>query len=456
MLTPMTPGLAPRLALACCALGVVACSSPQDPPSPRTAVTPPAETVAASLDPTPSATASPTVATLPDPTPSATASPTVATPPDPTPSETASPAPSETSLDLQIAFPNLRFQRMVALTHAGDGTNRLFLVLQPGQILTFQGDEDTQDAALFLDIRDRVNDTGNEEGLLGLAFDPEYAVTGELYVSYTASNPRRSVISRFTVHADDPGRADPASEEVILEVAQPFSNHNGGNILFGPDGKLYIGLGDGGSGGDPRGHGQNPATLLGALLRIDPRAPEGEAAYRVPRDNPFLDASDFRDEIWAYGFRNPWRFSFDHVTGDLWVGDVGQNRYEEIDLVLRGRNYGWSRMEGRHCYPASASSCDDAGLAPPVVEYALSDGNCSVIGGYVYRGTRIPSLVGTYVYGDFCSGRVWGLDHDGTRATDHRLIVDTPLQISSFGEGPDRELYLLSFDGRIYRFTDGR
>ena len=324
----------------------------------------------------------------------------------------------------------------------------------------FPNQQTVEDAQVFLDIRGRVNDRGNEEGLLGLAFDPDYASSGLFYVYYSASNPRRSVISRFSVTTGDPSRADPASEHVILEVGQPYANHNGGMLAFGPDGFLYISLGDGGAGGDPQGNGQNPGTLLGAILRIDPRTPSDGNRYSIPPDNPFVDSSDFREEIWAYGLRNPWRFSFDSGVdgegtgsqkGQLWVGDVGQNAWEEVDIILPGRNYGWNIMEGFHCYPPSVSSCDQVGLEPPIVEYPLSGGNCAVTGGYVYRGSRLPALYGAYVYGDFCSGRIWALRHDGQRVTDHALLLDSSLDISSFGQDAAGELYILSFDRRIYR-----
>ena len=352
-------------------------------------------------------------------------------------------------MDVERAFPNLSFDRMVFLIHPGDGTDRLFLVLQPGRIMVFPNQETVEDAQVFLDIRGLVNDRGNEEGLLGLAYDPDYASNGFFYMYYSASNPRRSVISRFSVGTGDPNKADPASEQVILEVAQPYANHNGGMLAFGPDGYLYISLGDGG--GDPQGNGQNPGTLLGAILPIDPRTPSDGNRYSIPPDNPFVDNSNFRKEIWAYGLRNPWRFSFDSETGELWVGDVGQNAWEEIDLILPGRNYGWNVMEGLHCFPPSVSSCDQAGLEPPIVEYPLSGGNCAVTGGYVYRGSRQPSLNGTYVYGDFCSGRIWALRHDGQRVTDHALLADSSLDISSFGEAATGEIYVLSFDRRIYQ-----
>ena len=350
---------------------------------------------------------------------------------------------------------------MVYLTHAGDGSGRLFVVLQPGRIMVFSDQETADSAQEFLDIREQVSDRGNEEGLLGLAFDPDYASNGYFYVYYSASGPRRSIIARFSTRQDDRNQADPESEYTLLEVPQPYANHNGGMLAFGPDGYLYVGLGDGGSAGDPQRNGQNPGTLLGSILRIDPGTPSAGRNYAIPPDNPFVGRGEgYHEEIWAYGLRNPWRFSFDRGAGgegtgsqkgDLWAGDVGQNAWEEIDLILPGRNYGWNIMEGLHCYPRFVSACDQTSLEPPVVEYPLTGGNCSVTGGYVYRGSRLPFLYGAYIYGDFCSGRIWGLRYDGQRVTDHALLVDSSLDIASFGEDAAGELYILSFDRSIYR-----
>ena len=344
---------------------------------------------------------------------------------------------------------------MVHLTYPDDGTDRLFIVLQPGRILLFPREDATGTAEVFLDIRRRVNDRGNEEGLLGLAFDPDYRSNGYFYVYYSASGPRRSVISRFAVSPSDPNRADTGSELVLLEVAQPYGNHNGGTVIFGPDGYLYIGLGDGGSRGDPLGNGQDRGTLLGAMLRLDVRDATAARPYAVPADNPFVDEGDgARPEIWAYGLRNPWRFSFDRLTGELWAGDVGQNDYEEIDLIRRGGNYGWNIMEGLHCYPPGVSRCPQEGLEAPVIEYSQSAGGCSVTGGYVYRGPRLPWLYGAYVYGDFCSGKIWALRYDGSRVTEQLELVDSSLRIAAFGEDQEGELYILSFDEKLYRMRE--
>ncbi len=353
-------------------------------------------------------------------------------------------------MSVEVAFPNISFNRMVFLTHAGDGSGSLFLVLQEGQIIVFQNNDDVESLTVFLDIRDRVDDSENEEGLLGLAFDPHYESNGYFYVHYTASSPSRSIISRFSVTVDDQQKADIESELVILQINQPFDNHNGGHIAFGPDGYLYIGLGDGGNGGDPHGNGQNNETLLGTILRIDVSDSSEQKKYGIPPDNPFAGLKYEKNEIWAYGLRNPWRFSFDEETGLLWVGDVGQNKFEEIDIVEKGGNYGWNMLEGFHCHPDSTSSCDSEKFEAPIVEYDRDEG-CSVTGGYVYRGSIFDFLYGSYIYGDFCSGLIWALNYDGTKIVDVTILVDSDLIISSFGEDEEGELYILSFDNKIYR-----
>ena len=411
----------------------------------------------------PTQTPAPTATIIPptrDRSPTSSPSPTPTTPEaelalDATSTPTSAPLPL-TALGVERAFPGLSFTRMVALAYPDDGTDRLFLVLQSGSIMVFRDDQTVSSADTFLDIRQRVSDRGNEEGLLGLAFDPQYARNGYFYVYYSASSPRRSVISRFSVSPTDPDSADPGSERIVLEVPQPYSNHNAGQIVFDPDGYLYIGLGDGGSAADPASNGQDRATLLGSILRIDVSALDDTGAYAIPADNPFVRAGDeAREEIWAYGLRNPWRFTFDRLTGDLWAGDVGQARYEEIDIVRPGLNYGWNVMEGLHCFSGSrvrseAEACQGPGLALPVIEYRR-DGGCSVTGGHVYRGERLSELTGAYVYADFCSGKIWALRHDGSGVTEHRLLAELGFQIPAFGEGPSGEIYILSFGGGIYR-----
>ena len=379
------------------------------------------------------------VATVESETPAPT---TVATPSPRTPAPVSGPLPR---VRTETVFPGVSFDRMVYLTYPEGMPDRLYLVLQPGRIMVFDNVPNPSSPKTFLDIRNKVSDRGNEEGLLGLAFDPDYRNNGYFYVYYSAASPRRSVIARYHV---PPGTdsVDPSTEKIIMEIGQPFSNHNGGQVTFGPDRYLYVGLGDGGSGGDPRGHGQNLRTLLGAILRIDVSALDETGSYTVPPDNPFVGVEGARPEIWAYGLRNPWRFSFDRETGDLWTGDVGQNKLEEIDIIRPGLNYGWNIMEGTSCF--RNSGCDSEGLEPPVAEYGRN-GGCSVTGGYVYRGSRLPSLVGAYLYGDFCTGNIWALRHDDGQVVEQALIADTDLQISSFAEGPDGEVYILSFTGEI-------
>jgi glucose/arabinose dehydrogenase len=313
------------------------------------------------------------------------------------------------------------------------------LLLTPGQ----------EGSSELLDLSGRVLRSGNEEGLLSVALDPEFASNGFVYAYYSAGGPRRSVLGRFTV---PPGTdvASEGSELIVLEVEQPFENHNGGAVRFGPDGLLYLGLGDGGSGGDPLGNGQDPSTLLGSVVRIDVRGASATAPYAVPADNPTFDAAlNARPEVWAYGLRNPWRMAFDSATGALWLADVGQNAIEEIDVVTAGGNYGWNRLEGDACY-SPRSGCERPGMTEPVATYTHADG-CSVSGGAVYRGSATSSLVGWYVYGDFCSGTVWGLPTDGSGGP--VVLAETDTNVSSFGVDGDGELYMLDF-GVIFRFME--
>ncbi len=329
------------------------------------------------------------------------------------------------------------------------GNDRILVTDQVGVIWVFEEEHLGQEHVFVpepLDIRGRVSSRGWEEGLLGLALSPENG--RYLYVYYSAATPRRSVVSRFNYNR----AVAPESELVILEVPQPYANHNGGQIAFGPDGYLYIGLGDGGSAGDPQRNGQNPSTLLGTILRIDVSEATAEQPYTIPPDNPFVDGGG-RPEIWAYGLRNPWRFSFDRETGELWAGDVGQNRWEEIDLIQKGGNYGWNAMEGNHCFQPS-SDCESEAFIPPVWEYPLEDDACSVIGGYVYRGVAIPWLTGAYVYGDFCTGEIFGLRYANGQVVEHKKLADTGLRIASFGQDNDGELYLLSQGEGIFQLLD--
>ncbi len=338
------------------------------------------------------------------------------------------------------------FRQPLAAVHAGDGSGWLFAVEKGGAIRIVKGGSVLP--AAFLDITPLVKSSGSEQGLLGLAFHPKYRENGQFYVNYSDVN-GDTAVARYRV-SGDPDRADGGSASMILQVKQPYANHNGGNLVFGPDGYLWIGLGDGGSGGDPHGNGQSGQTLLGKLLRIDV---DSGQPYGIPPDNPFVKREGFRPEIWAIGLRNPWRYSFDRMTKELYIADVGQNEIEEIDVEppgAGGRNYGWNILEGSRCF--KAPNCDKAGLTLPVTEYDHSQG-CSITGGHVYRGSQQPALVGAYFYGDYCSGRIWSLARNGERWVSTELLHEQ-IQISSFGEDEAGEVYLTGFsDGVLYRLT---
>lgn len=366
---------------------------------------------------------------------------------------------------LEPAFAALRFDRPLFLCEIPDGSGRCVVLEQGGRAWVFpkRAGVAPADRKPFLDLSDKTVPYV-EMGLLGMAFHPRFPENGFVFVHYSEKPSGRNrwrgehdgVIARFAVDAEDPDRLDPASETVIMRIAQPYANHNGGGLLFGPDGFLYIGLGDGGAGGDPHGHGQNRRTLLGAMLRIDVDRRDGEKPYAVPPDNPFArNDKGFRPEIWAWGLRNPWRFSFDRETGDLWAADVGQNRIEEVDLIERGKNYGWNVYEGSAPFGGGGRP-DPSRYEPPVVEYLQRDGGRSVTGGYVYRGCAIPALRGVYLYGDYVSGKLWGLRYDrrARRVLENRLLLETGLRISSFGEDADGGVYVVTFDGKqIYRIA---
>ncbi len=325
----------------------------------------------------------------------------------------------------------------LGIENAGDGSGRLFFVQQNGVVRIFRNGAVV--ARPFLDIRSKTA-VDSERGLLGLAFPPGFAQKQRFYVDYTDLN-GNTVIAQYRVSAD-PDQADASSETILLRVNQPFANHNGGRIEFGPDGYLYIGVGDGGSGGDPMGNGQKLGVLLGKLLRIDVESDPGQV--QIPPDNPFVNRAGARPQIWAYGLRNPWRFSFDRTTGDLWIADVGQNNYEEVDFQPSGdpggEDYGWNIMEGLHCYPDTAN-CNRGGLTLPIFEYSHVNGNCSITGGFVYRGRVSPGLRGTYIYADYCSGQIWGIDRQGTQAN-NRLLRSAGFNITSFGEDEAGEIYV--------------
>jgi glucose/arabinose dehydrogenase len=339
-------------------------------------------------------------------------------------------------------------QRPLDLQSARDGSGRLFVVEQAGLIRIIQDGQLLPEP--FLDIHERVGSRGNEQGLLGLAFHPQYTQNGYFYVNYTDLQ-GDTVIARYTVQSGSPNQADPGSEFVLLQVDQPFSNHNGGQVSFDPAGYLVLGLGDGGSANDPQGNGQSTNTLLGKLLRID--VDNGER-YAIPADNPFA-AGGGLPEIWMVGLRNPWRFSFDRVTGDLYIGDVGQDAWEEIDFWPAGSpggaNFGWNLREGAH--PFAGSVPDGLQLIEPVAEYQHPVG-CSVTGGYVYRGQDLPEFQGVYLYSDYCSGKVWGLLRLADGSWQNQVLFETGLNISSLGIDEAGEIYLVDQpSGTISRLT---
>jgi glucose/arabinose dehydrogenase len=329
------------------------------------------------------------------------------------------------------------------------GDDRLFVVEQRGVIWILR--DDVRLAQSFLDIQGRVN-AGAERGLLGLAFHPSYATNGRFYVDYT-NTAGNTVIEEYLARTDNTDRADATSGRILLSVVQPASNHNGGLLQFGPDGYLWIGMGDGGGSGDTYGNGQDPGTLLGAMLRIDV---DGGDPYGIPADNPFADGVGGAPEVWAYGLRNPWRWSFDAATGTVWIADVGQGQWEEVDgepVGDAGLNYGWPVMEGDHCF--SSPGCDTDGLVRPVYEYDHGQG-CSITGGFVYRGSAMPDMVGRYVFGDFCQGWIRSFDTaDGAASDVVEHDVDPGGTILSFGRDADGEIYVLTGHGTVYRIVDG-
>ena len=398
---------------------IAACSETNTPSSPSASRTP---TIIAATETSRPPTAIPSTAT-PSPLPFTE-----------TPANTSSfPDPNAYAWE-QLPIPEL--QRPVDLQ--ADGSGRLFVIEKVGRIRIIENDQLLETP--FLDITDRVNSTGNEQGLLGLAFHPNYSENGRFFVNFTDRN-GHNVIARFQV-STDPNLADPNSEVRLLSVDDPYPNHNGGVLAFGPDGYLYAGLGDGGSQGDPNGNGQNTSVLLGKILRLDVDSAE---PYAVPADNPF------GNEVWAYGLRNPWRFSFDRLTGDLYIGDVGQNQWEEIDFLAAGSpggtNFGWNHREGAHDYEGGGPE----EMIDPVAEYGHPEGGCSVTGGYVYRGS-MPEWNGIYLYGDYCTGMIWGLvQTDNGWQT--QLLFEKQMTITSFGQDENGELYLLRDTGGVFRLV---
>ena len=350
-------------------------------------------------------------------------------------------------------FPNLTFEQAVDIQTPKDATNRLFVLSQPGIIYVFDNKPEVNVKQVFLDIRKKVL-SGGEMGLLGLAFHHDYKRNGSFYVDYTTDNPRRTVISKFQVSKDNPSKADPKSEEILLEVNQPYENHNGGQITFGPDGYLYISLGNGGAAGDPLNSGQNLKTLLGSILRIDVNKKSTGKNYSIPNDNPFKNNNmNYREEIFAYGLRNVWRFSFDK-NNTLWAGDVGQNAWEEIDIIQKGENYGWRIMEGLHCFNPN-NNCDTTGLVLPIWEYGHDvSGGFSITGGFVYSGQLAPALKDKYIYADYVVGKIWVLEYKNGKVV-NKILKDTDFAISTFGVDENKELYFADYrrEGKLYKFV---
>lgn len=422
-----------------------------------------ASPAASALSPTfPSATATVTKEPLPSSQELLVPSPTATTSiPTSTAAESAQPDPKElapvTGMDV-TAFPdpalfswNLVFSGLespVDLSSPPDGSDRLFLLEQAGVIRIFQDGSLLPDP--FIDIRQKVQSKGNEQGLLGIAFDPDYAKSGTFYINYTGlQGIGDTVIARYQVSANDPNRADEQSERILLTVKQPYANHNGGGLAFGPDGYLYIGLGDGGSANDPQGNGQSRDTLLGKLLRLDVSSGD---PYAIPSDNPFSSGGG-KGEIWAYGLRNPWRFSFDRMTGDLYIADVGQNQWEEVDYLPAGSsggaNFGWNFREGSHSFQGRQPA--ETVLVDPIFEYQ-HDLGCSITGGYVYRGKGLQEFNGVYLVSDFCSGRVWGILKAGDGNWQVKELFQTGFLVTSFGQDSNGEIYLLDrSSGSVYR-----
>ena len=378
-------------------------------------------------------------------------------------------------ISLLLAFPELEIKNPVRMEEAPDNSGRFFIVEQDGRIVIVRKGADGANAKEFLNLEDRKPHGGLEEGLLGLAFPPQFRNNGLVYIYYSQHDPRRSVVSEFKVSAEDSDRADLKSERVLMEIPQPFDCHKAGQVAFGPDGDLYIGLGDGGAGNDPFNNAQNTAVLLGKILRIDVNSRSTVHAhnaaiqlpYGIPNDNPFVNEPEFweysvRREIWAYGLRNPFRFSFDRETGDLWAGDVGQDSWEEVDLITKGGNYGWCVREGAHHFKPGP---DGAHFIDPVIEYPhdpkmLSQskfpnhgtGSC-IIGGNVYRGRQFPALRGVYVYADYVLGTFWGFRYQNGRITKYGKLLEQPKNISAFAEDREGEFYALAYDGHIYSIT---
>lgn len=386
-------------------------------------------------------------------------------------------------LKVEVAFPDVKWPgwesaeesgvvnplRPILVAHAGDGSNRVFIPTQQGTIYVLPNDQNAKSADVFLDITKKVSyhDKTNEEGFLGLAFHPKFRENGELFVYYTNKAPRhQNVIARYRVSKDNPNQADPNSEEILLVLDKPFWNHDGGTIEFGPDGYLYIAIGDGGAANDPYGNGQKLSTLLGKILRIDVDHKQDGLPYAIPKDNPFVGRKDARGEIWAYGLRNVWRLAFDRETGKLWAGDVGQDVWEEIDIIEKGGNYGWNIREGLHPFVAKGKKApkEEAkleGAIDPIWEYNHDIGK-SITGGVVYRGKRIPELNGYYLYADYVAGKLWALRYDeakGAVVANREIPLPAPILAMSFGEDQNGEVYVTAVSPQgqgVYRIAPNK
>ncbi len=423
-----------RLCVSILGIFLVACGTNNNPPAPM--IIPPATRL-------PTATAEAVRTPSPGSLSTATAEPLV----EATPQAVAPADLRELTIDLALIADG--FTQPLYVTGAGDGSGRLFVVEQPGTIWIVRNGQRLEKP--FLDIVDQVGSQSNEQGLLSIAFSPDYARDGQFFINYT-DREGNTVVARYQV-TDDPDQADVNSARTILTIEQPAANHNGGLLKFGPDGYLYIGTGDGGRGGDPWDNAQNRNVLLGKLLRIDVMNVAGNQPYAIPADNPFIGEPDMRPEIWAWGLRNPWRFAFDRETDDLYIADVGQNRYEEVHFQpgdsAGGENYGWNIMEGATCY--NASECDQTGLEQPIIVYSHALG-CSITGGYVYRGHQFPQLDGIYFYGDYCSGRIWGL-RQTDQQWDNAELLQADLLLTSFGEDDAGEVYFTDRNGGVYQLV---
>jgi len=374
-------------------------------------------------------------------------------------------------IGFERAFEKIKIERCVVIAHPPDDTNRVFVVEQPGRVKWFENRPDAAEMALALDITSKVLSSGNEEGLLGFAFHPKFKTNHQVFLQYSSPKlgPKlgdkrkrypdtRNVVSRFEMDPEHK-KILPDTEKVIIEIVQPFENHNGGCLQFGPDGYLYIGLGDGGKANDPFEMGQDMKSWLGKFLRIDVDNPDRNKAYGIPKDNPFVGKEDALPEIWSLGWRNPWGYHFDRKTGDLWSGDVGQDKWEEINVVRKGGNYGWNTREGFHEFKAGGTGP----FEDPIVELAhaqpkMTNGANSITGGVMYRGKRLKELDGLYLYGDFVTGNMYALKWDGKKAVENKLIFHFPMkQIAIFGEDKEGDVYWSTFtDGGLYRFKLGK